>query len=70
MSIDPISFFQKSLILVYCIIAIIYYFINMCFFVDNKKLKKGMGIPIVEFVCEYKFGAGWTQLLLPHSKKI
>lgn len=36
MSIDPI-FFSKSLILVYCIIAIIYYFINMCFFVDNKK---------------------------------
>ncbi len=36
MSIDPISF-SKSLILVYCIIAIIYYFINMCFFVDNKK---------------------------------
>lgn len=36
MSIDPISF-SKSLILVYCIVAIIYYFINMCFFVDNKK---------------------------------
>ena len=35
MSIDPVSF-SKSLILVYCIIAIIYYFINMCFFVDNK----------------------------------
>lgn len=35
MSIDPISF-SKSLIIVYCIIAIIYYFVNMCFFVDNK----------------------------------
>ena len=35
MSIDPVSL-SKSLILVYCIIAIIYYFINMCFFVDNK----------------------------------
>ena len=35
MSIDPISF-SKSLILVYCMIAIIYYFINMCFFVENK----------------------------------
>jgi membrane protease YdiL (CAAX protease family) len=35
MSIDPISF-SKSLIIVYIIIAIIYYFINMCFFVDNK----------------------------------
>jgi membrane protease YdiL (CAAX protease family) len=35
MSIDPVSF-SSSLILVYCIIAIIYYFINMCFFVDNK----------------------------------
>ena len=36
MTIDPI-YFSKSLILIYCIIAIIYYFINMCFFVDNKK---------------------------------
>lgn len=36
MSIDPVSF-SKSLILVYCIIAVIYYFINMCFFVDNRK---------------------------------
>ncbi len=36
MTIDPISF-AKSLILIYFVIAIIYYFINMCFFVDNKK---------------------------------
>ena len=35
MSIDPVSF-SKLLILVYCIIAVIYYIINMCFFVDNK----------------------------------
>ena len=36
MSIDPVSF-SKSLILVYCVIAIVYYYINMLFFVDNKK---------------------------------
>ena len=36
MSIDPIYFYKK-LILIYFIIAIVYYFINMCFFVDNKK---------------------------------
>lgn len=35
-SLDPV-YFAKSLIIVYFIIAIIYYFINMCFFVDNKK---------------------------------
>lgn len=29
--------FPKSIILGYFIIAIIYYFINMCFFVDNKE---------------------------------
>lgn len=34
MSLDPVSF-SSSLILVYCIMAIIYYFINMCFFVEN-----------------------------------
>ena len=36
MSIDPISF-SKQLILIYFIVAVVYYFINMCFFVDNKK---------------------------------
>lgn len=36
MSIDIVSFF-KSLIINFFIIAIIYYFINMCFFVENKK---------------------------------
>ena len=36
MSIDPVSF-SKALVSVFCIISIIYYFINMCFFVDNKK---------------------------------
>ena len=36
MSINPVSF-SKALILVYFIIAVIYYFINMCFLVDNKK---------------------------------
>ena len=35
-SIDPI-YFAKQLICIYFIIAIIYYFINMCFFVDNKE---------------------------------
>ena len=35
-SLDPI-YFTKQLIFIYFIIAIIYYFINMCFFVDNKK---------------------------------
>jgi hypothetical protein len=35
MSIDPVSF-SSSLIFVYCVLATIYYFINMCFFVDNK----------------------------------
>ena len=29
-----------------------------------------MGIPIVEFMREYKFSAGYTLLLLPQSKKI
>lgn len=35
MSIDPIAF-SKSLILIYCIMAVNYFFINMCFFVDSK----------------------------------
>ena len=35
-TIDPVSF-AKKIIVLYAIIAIIYYFINMCFFVDNKK---------------------------------
>ena len=36
MSIDPIAF-SKSLIILFSMISIIYYFINICFFVDNKK---------------------------------
>ena len=36
MSVDPDAF-SKLLILVFGIIAVFYYFINMCFFVDNKK---------------------------------
>lgn len=36
MSIDPIAF-SKSLIILFFMISIIYYFINICFFVDNKK---------------------------------
>ena len=36
MSIDPIAF-SKSLIVLFFMISIIYYFINICFFVDNKK---------------------------------
>lgn len=36
MSIDPIAF-SKSLIILFFVISIIYYFINICFFVDNKK---------------------------------
>lgn len=36
MTIDPITF-SKQLILIYFVSAIIYYVINMCFFVDNKK---------------------------------
>lgn len=39
MSIDPVTF-AKVLIKVYFIIAIIYYFINMCFFVENKNTKQ------------------------------
>ena len=35
MSIDPVSF-SKSLIIIYLLLAIIYYFINMCFFVNSK----------------------------------
>lgn len=36
MSIDPLAF-SKSLIILFFMISIIYYFINICFFVDNKK---------------------------------
>ena len=36
MSIDPIAF-SKLLIILFSMISIIYYFINICFFVDNKK---------------------------------
>ena len=36
MSIDPIAF-SKSLIILFSMISIIYYFINIWFFVDNKK---------------------------------
>ena len=39
MSIDPVTF-AKVLIKIYFIIAIIYYFINMCFFVENKNTKQ------------------------------
>lgn len=35
-SMDPVAF-SKSLIMAYLFIAIIYYFINMLLFVDNKK---------------------------------
>lgn len=35
-SFDPINL-SKVLIVVYLIVGIVYYFINMCFFVDNKK---------------------------------
>ena len=34
-SLDPISF-AKDLLIIYFVIAILYYFINMCFWVDNK----------------------------------
>ena len=35
MSMDPVAF-SKELILIYCIMAVNYFFINMCFFVDSK----------------------------------
>ena len=37
-SIDPVAF-AKKLIFLYFIIAIIYYFINLCLFVEKRKIK-------------------------------